>query len=285
MRGRGEQAAGARPVSPRNAAAPRTTTGKPSPPEPPGSEPRRTRGGWIPVGTAAERRAVYEERGTARGQRSRQVLIEAARRVFERDGYLNVGVDDIVAEAGVARGSFYTYFPSKVAVFREVAAEVGRRIAESVARQPDDVHRPPLAALDHANRRYIETYREMAAIYGLVEQLATVDDEIKASRQETHRRHVARVAAKIRAWQRRGVADPDVDPTTTAAALVSMTSHLCYWQFVGGDDHDEEQLAQTLQRMWIRALDLRDETNPAWIRRTSSRRTSPARPRNSRRTR
>jgi hypothetical protein len=79
------------------------------PPRASGEGPR-TRGGWTPAGTAADRRAAQAERSTPRGQQTRRDITEAARRVFERDGYLDANVDDIVAEAGVARGSFYTYF-------------------------------------------------------------------------------------------------------------------------------------------------------------------------------
>lgn len=227
---------------------------------------RRTRGGWIPSGTGAERRATHQERGNARGQRARQILIDAACRVFERDGYLNASVEDIVNEAGVARGSFYTYFPSKLEVFRVLLSEMGERIHASVARPPGDGHLDPHTALDQANRRYIETYRQTAGIYGLAEQLATIDPEIKRTRHESHQRHVARVADTIRRWQRRGVADPTIDPVTTAAALVSMTSNLCFWQFVGGDNYDDEELARTIQQMWVRATGLRRRANPAWRR-------------------
>ena len=43
---------------------------------------------------------------SARGARTRQTLVEAARRVFERDGFLDARITDITAEAGVAAGTF-----------------------------------------------------------------------------------------------------------------------------------------------------------------------------------
>src|SRR4030095_1633896 len=93
----------------------------------------RTRGGWDPVGTAGGRRAVHAERGTARGPPPPTPSGHAARRVFERDGYVDANVDGIVAEAGVSRGSFYTYFPSKREVFRELAAAGGGRVSRAGA--------------------------------------------------------------------------------------------------------------------------------------------------------
>ncbi|MYS96131.1 TetR family transcriptional regulator [Streptomyces sp. SID5469] len=49
-------------------------------------------------------------RRTRRGVRTRDALVAAARRIFERDGYLEARIVDIAAEAGVAAGSFYTHF-------------------------------------------------------------------------------------------------------------------------------------------------------------------------------
>ncbi len=220
---------------------------------------KRTRGGWIPTGTAAERRVNHSERGTDRGRETRRVIIDAARRVFERQGYLEANVDDIVREANVARGTFYTYFPAKLDVFRIVAAEVGDRVRESVTPVPGEPPVDPVTALDRANRRYIATYRENAAIYGIVEQVATIDPEIREQRHGAHQDAARRVSATIERWQRRGVADAAVDPVPTAVALVSMTSNLCYWSFVGGDDFDEEQLATTITGIWVRTVGLRTQ--------------------------
>ena len=50
----------------------------------------------------------------------RSSLLRAARTVFCQKGYHAAGVSDIVAEAGVARGTFYNYFESKRAIFQAV---------------------------------------------------------------------------------------------------------------------------------------------------------------------
>lgn len=224
-----------------------------------------TRGGWTPVGTAAKRRVSQSERGTERGQRTRSEIVAAARRVFERNGYLDVNIDDIVTEAGVARGSFYTYFPTKLAVFKVLAATVGRSIDEGVTTHPEDERLDPIDALDRTNRRYIQTYREHAAIYGLIEQLATIDDELQRIRRASRHHHVDRVTVAIHRWQDQGVADPSIEASTTAAALVSMMSNFCYWWMVGGDHYDENQATATLTEIWVRALDLRRRPRPSWL--------------------
>ncbi len=44
---------------------------------------------------------------------ARQRILETAQRLFYRDGFRAVGIDTIVAEAGVAKMSLYRHFPSK----------------------------------------------------------------------------------------------------------------------------------------------------------------------------
>ncbi|WP_433709556.1 TetR/AcrR family transcriptional regulator [Nocardia sp. CA-084685] len=225
----------------------------------------RTRGGWTPSGTAAKRRATSDEHRRQRSQRTREEIIVAARRVFERGGYLDVGVDDIVAEAGVARGSFYTYFPTKLEVFKVLAARVGQQIRDAVGFQPEDAGLDSIAALNQSQRRYIDVYRDNAGIYGLIEQLSTIDEHLHEIRLTSRRNHVERVAERIRRWQHQGLADPTVDAETTAAALVSMTSNFCYWWFVGQDRYDEDQAVATINMLWVRAVDLRRRPRPSWV--------------------
>jgi AcrR family transcriptional regulator len=220
------------------------------------NEVQRTRGGWTPAGTAAARRAVHSERGNERGQRTRQTILDAARQVFEREGYVNTNVEAIVAEADVARGSFYTYFTSKADIFRELSGEVTAKVDQAVSRTDGD-HLDPIDALARANHRYVEVYRANAAIQGVIEQIATMDSAVHEVRLRAQQKHVKRVAATIQSWQARGVADETVDAVTTAAALVAMTSNFCYWWFVGPETFDEEQALETLNDIWVRAVGLR----------------------------
>lgn len=50
-------------------------------------------------------------------------LIESAIRMFQQKGFQMTRVSDIVADAGVAQGTFYNYFKSKEEIFREICNE------------------------------------------------------------------------------------------------------------------------------------------------------------------
>ncbi len=68
-------------------------------------------------------------------------LLEAARAVFERDGYHGTTVSAIVQAAGLSQGAFYLYFADKKAVFAalqdEMATLLRRRIYWSTRDEAD----------------------------------------------------------------------------------------------------------------------------------------------------
>ena len=70
-------------------------------------------------------------------------IIEAAVRVFARNGYYNSRVSDIAREAGVASGTIYLYFKTKeeilVTLFREKMAAWVAHVRAEIAAEPDAV--------------------------------------------------------------------------------------------------------------------------------------------------
>ena len=55
-----------------------------------------------------------------KGERRKQELLEIAYRLFLSRGYENTSVDDIIDEAGIAKGTYYYYFESKEQTMEEV---------------------------------------------------------------------------------------------------------------------------------------------------------------------
>jgi AcrR family transcriptional regulator len=47
-------------------------------------------------------------------------IVESARRLFNRHGFDNISVDQIMSGAGLTRGGFYSYFESKSELYAEV---------------------------------------------------------------------------------------------------------------------------------------------------------------------
>lgn len=88
----------------------------------------------------------------------REQLIDTALRLFASGGYHAVGIDSVIAAAGVAKQTLYTHFPSKNALIAEVLRERDRRFRASLEGFVDR-HSAPLARLEAVftwHRRWFE---------------------------------------------------------------------------------------------------------------------------------
>src|ERR1035437_7972676 len=118
---------------------------------------------------------------SARGAKTREALVQAARRVFERDGFLDARITDIAVEAGVAAGSFYTYFTSKEDAFAAVLEQVGEEMLHPRIRELAD-RDDPISVIEAANRAYLVAYRRNARLMGLLEQVSQVNEDFRRLR-------------------------------------------------------------------------------------------------------
>jgi AcrR family transcriptional regulator len=90
-------------------------------------------------------------------EQRREQLLRHARDVFAEKGYHAAKIDDIVAHARVARGTFYLHFEDKRRVFEELVDEFLALIANAIVRiRVDDPSSPPLTQLRENVQRVLE---------------------------------------------------------------------------------------------------------------------------------
>jgi AcrR family transcriptional regulator len=197
-----------------------------------------------------------------KGARTRARLLEAAKEIFEEDGFLEARISDIADRAGLSHGSFYHYFDSKEEIFREVAEAVEEQLSAPMAGvilDPES-HAPPPDRIREALRRHLESYRREAKIIGVIEQMSRYDREVNEVRQARHEHYSKQVADSIRALQERGLADPELDPKIAAAALGAMASRFPeMWLVQGAITCSFDRAVDQLTKMFVNALGLSEE--------------------------
>lgn len=205
-----------------------------------------------PAAEAGSRQGA-ELPSSPRGRRTRAALLRAARTVLERDGYVDARISDIAREAGVANGSFYTYFPDKWSVFTAMVDELSEEMLHPGAHAQAGAA-DPIAVIEASNRAYLESYRRNAALMALLEQVSSLDERFRALRRRRTAAFVERNAKAIARLQADGVADRELDPRLTSLALSSMVSRVAHTAFVLGDDVPFDDLVRTTTRLWANAL-------------------------------
>ena len=103
----------------------------------------------------------------ARGERTRQLVLDTALRLFREQGYDRTTMRAVAAEAGLSLGNAYYYFPSKqhlvLDFYAEIQAEHRRRCADGLASSTSLARR--LAAALHAGFDTMAPYHGFAASF------------------------------------------------------------------------------------------------------------------------
>ena len=149
-------------------------------------------------------------------------LLEAARRVFERDGYHGATVSAIVQAAGLSQGAFYLYFSDKRAVFaalqEEMAALLRRRIYWATRDEAD-----PAARLQAGLAAYFEFYDEYRAWnHRLMIEGLGIDESFEARHAELYKTLAIGFRPTL---SQLGVRTPEL----AAAALIGLACQVAYW--------------------------------------------------------
>jgi AcrR family transcriptional regulator len=198
---------------------------------------------------------------TRRGRNTYDRLVAAATDVFNQKPYVEARITEITALAGVATGSFYTYFESKEALFRIVAHAALDDMLRSPRRDPENPGDDPVRDIAYASREYFRACHRHRLIAQSIEQLTQGDADVRGSRRDTLLQGAKRAERWIVRLQDAGLCDPGLDPWYTGLALQAMNVSLAYDQLVHKDAHDQaaaqiEALVAAVTPIWARAVGL-----------------------------
>ena len=181
---------------------------------------------------------------TARGQRTRRAILDAAAVIFGERGFHDSSIVLITQRAGVALGSFYTYFPSKDAVFRALVADMSAQVRDHVA--PAVAASP--SALDAESRAlaaFLGFVRSHKEVYRIIDEAEFVDpDSFRAHYTST----AARIHDRLLSGARAGTIRADIGEVH-AWAIMGMNVFLGLRYGVWDDMAQPDAIADTVNAM------------------------------------
>src|SRR5688500_6555219 len=141
---------------------------------------------------------------TARGARTMRKILDAARDEFGERGFAESSIVTITQRAGVALGTFYTYFDSKEAVFQALVRDMSGQVRDHVA----PVIAQAEGAIDGERRAlssFLEFVRTHRDVYRIIDEAEFVD---QATYREHYETTALRIASRLRAGRDKGEIDP-----------------------------------------------------------------------------
>lgn len=192
-----------------------------------------------------------------KGERTRQRLMDAAVRLLARDGYHDLKITEVSAEAGLSTGVFYIYFRDKDDLVVQIFRRLTTQNMEHVFSGPKEDE--PFLAILSANRRYIEGFADGGGLNRAISQIVDSLPEARAIWRETNAAIAERLAAAIA--KRSTKSKPHKEARLFVAhALQAMLDTLLLQLFnyeipeLEAISSNPERLAQATALLWYRAI-------------------------------
>ena len=181
---------------------------------------------------------------TDRGRKTLRAILDAAAVEFGDRGFHATSISDITRRAGVALGSFYTYFDSKDAVFRALVRDMSDQVRDHVApaiRAAQDQIDAERAGLE----QFLAFVLDHKEIYRIIDEAEFVDpDSFRAHYANT----ADRIEQRLRAAALRGEIRADVSDIH-AWAIMGMNVFLGLRFGVWGADRTPDEVSRVIAAM------------------------------------
>ena len=109
---------------------------------------------------------------------SRRRILDSARDIFFRDGFMAANLDEVAENASVAKGTLYRYFESKADLYVAVLAENGKVFTDKME-QASGQAQEPVEQLRAISRFYYEhwtTHPEYFQIFWAIDNQSVIGD-------------------------------------------------------------------------------------------------------------
>jgi AcrR family transcriptional regulator len=197
--------------------------------------------------------AGEERQHTEHGLERKQQLLDTAAELFADRGYAATRIADICTAAGVAKGLFYWYFPTKGALFAELVRTMRLRLrrAQGVAMDPTVDAATRIADGAAASVRFMA---EHAAYFALLDVERT-DPDVADVLQEGAGVYLDDVRRLVEEGQRSGtIADAPAELVAVGVLGAVSSFSNSYRNGRLGSDITVEELAQFVRRWVANAL-------------------------------
>jgi AcrR family transcriptional regulator len=181
---------------------------------------------------------------TERGRRTLRALLDAAAAEFGEKGFHESSVVSITSRAGVALGSFYTYFDSKETLFRALVKDMSGQVRDNVAPAMSDAN-DGIDAEGRALSAFLRFAREHKEIYRIIDEAEFVAPDAWTA----HYKDAAdRIHERLSAAEARGEIIGPVDEAH-AWAIMGMNVFLGLRYGVMDEERDVGEVADVVNAM------------------------------------
>jgi AcrR family transcriptional regulator len=190
----------------------------------------------------------------------REQILEAGIRAFGAKGYHGTQVSDIIAEAGVARGTFYLYFKSKREIFEAIVSEIIAKVHQVVHPiNKEDLSKVPGEILGNIERATTLLLNHPFFIKIFFSDAVGLDAEFDERLRHFYQEILRAIRDGLTNGQRMGIIR-EGDTEVLALCLMGSLKEILYQYFLGTHRPPLHKIIQEVYRIVLHAT-----VKPEWM--------------------
>ncbi len=188
---------------------------------------------------------------TTKGQRTRKNILNCARKVFARAGYVTLRMSDVAEESGVSMGALYRYFQNKDDLFVNLIGDIHEQMFSASRAPEQDFAADPYQALLVANRGYLKHYHENRDVMRALIEAGTVDERFRDVWWQMRRRHIDRFVYALKTSH--GIETVSgVSVRTVVESMASLVEQSAYTWFAQEELNDKPISVETAAQVFLK---------------------------------
>ncbi|MBI2996781.1 MAG: TetR/AcrR family transcriptional regulator [Candidatus Melainabacteria bacterium] len=192
---------------------------------------------------------------SAKAQRTRQKILEAARVVFAERGFAKATAEEISTRAGVGYGTFYLYFADKRQALHTILAEVDDKLYQL---GQDETEKPrlglgALAPIKATISSFFDSFEAYADVLKICHELSATDPDFKNRHDKVRARLVNRIKEHLTKGLELGNTR-NVDPEIASIAIAGLIETIAIEWFFNNKPWDREKVINTVAKLYYSAV-------------------------------
>ncbi len=194
---------------------------------------------------------------SAKAQRTRQKILEAARAIFAERGFAKATAEEISTKAGVGYGTFYLYFADKRQALHTILSEVDDQLYQ-LGQQGEGPEKPrlglgALAPIKTTINGFFDSFKAYADVLKICHELSATDPDFKNQHDKVRGRLVDRIKEHILKGLELGNTR-NVDPEIASVAIAGMVETIAVEWFFNNREWDRDKVINTVAKLYYSAV-------------------------------
>ena len=184
--------------------------------------------------------------------KTKRAIFESAIKVFSKSGYTGATMDEVVAKAGVAKGSLYYHFKSKEELFIFIIKEGMNLIHEEVEKATEGMDNPYEIIQESVKvmLKYVYENKDLfkviiSQLWGNEERNDMIRDEIKTLIDNSTSKFKAGII---------GGFIKDEDPELLSYSLVGVLVSAALYEIINEKEYDHEEVAKKFMKYFEQGI-------------------------------